>query len=344
MSSEKLKNAVAGAAGTALAKSKEPMTFPQWLQSYKSELQLALPKHLNVDRMARIALTCFRQNPDLEKCDPRSVFAAVMMGAQLGLEPGIMGQAYLVPYKDRRRNTMTCQFIPGWQGLVDLVSRAGRASVWTGAVFHGDNFDFELGDRPFIRHRPEGEDDVNKLIYLYAVGRVNGSEWPVIEVWKPEKVARHRNRFNKVGDGHYSYNNFEMYGRKIPLLQVLKYMPKSVELHTSAQLSHAADRGDQGLDLSQVIEGSWSAPADPADSDAGDGDGAGSGGDSGPKGAPDPQFTKESAVARIREQKDAASVDAVFEIVKKDFAVTNRELPVEIEGARTDRLEALKKL
>jgi hypothetical protein len=51
-----------------------------------------------------------------------------MTAAQLGLEPGINGQGYLIPYKG------TCTFVPGWKGLVDLVARSGRATVWTGVV------------------------------------------------------------------------------------------------------------------------------------------------------------------------------------------------------------------
>jgi hypothetical protein len=114
--------------------------------------------------------------------------------------------------------------------LVDIANRSGRCTVWTGAVFDGDEFDYALGDRPFVMHKPGEEDDPSKLVYVYAVGRVNGSEWPVIEVWSMKKVWRHRDQYNKVGQRHYSFRDKEMYARKVPLLQVLKYMPSSIEL------------------------------------------------------------------------------------------------------------------
>lgn len=239
---------------------KKVENFPAMLTAYKAEIARALPKHLDGDRMARIALTCFRQTPALGKCDPKSVFAAVIMAAQLGLEPGIGGQAYLIPYGGE------CQFVPGWQGLVDLVSRAGRASVWTGAVYEGDEFDYALGDSPFIIHKPAGDEDESKLTHVYAVGRIENAKWPVIEVWPIEKVLRHRDRYNKVGKKHYSYKHLEMYARKVALLQVLKYMPKSVELQTAIALEHAAEQGRQNLDTRDVIEGTW-APV-PKDDDA----------------------------------------------------------------------------
>jgi recombination protein RecT len=208
-----------------------------YFQHHKQQIEMALPKHLNADRMCRLALTAFHQNSALMRCDAKSVFGSVVLAAQLGLEIGVAGQGYLVPYKGR------ATFVPGWQGLVDLVSRSGRATVWTGAVFEGDDFDFALGDRPFVTHKPCGEDDPTAMTHVYGIGRVNGSEWPVIEVWPISRVLKHRDRNNKVGDKHYSFAHWEMYARKVPLLQVLKYMPKSIELTNALAVEYAAEQG-----------------------------------------------------------------------------------------------------
>jgi len=207
------------------------------LEKMKPQIDAALPKHMNADRVSRIAMTVFRSNPDFANCDPVSFIAALMTASQLGLEVGILGQAYLIPYKK------TCTFVPGWQGLVDLVSRAGRATVWTGAVFEGDEFDYALGDRPYVQHRPAGEDDEKKLTHVYAIGRVNGQEWPIIEVWPVNKVRKHLKTYNKVGERHYAFRHFEMYARKVALLQVIKYVPKSIELVSAMTADNEADRG-----------------------------------------------------------------------------------------------------
>lgn len=301
-------NAVKAAAGAA---NQEVKSFPKMLDAYKNHIALALPKHMNADRMARIAMTAFRQNPKLDECAPASVFAAVIVGSQLGLEPGILGQAYLVPYKGE------CQFIPGWQGYADLVARAGRASVWTGAVFQGDAFDYELGDRPFVKHQPSGEDDPAKLTHVYAVGRIKNSEWPVIEVWTRGKVEKHRDRFNKVGGRHYSFQHFEMYGRKVALLQVIKYMPKSIELERAAELDLAAENGAQNLDTKQVLEGTWTAPAP-----------AGAGG-----------FDTPTAVADIKAAATLVALEQVWSEIRGQ--ASDGEIPVDVHGAYTDRKAAL---
>jgi recombination protein RecT len=237
-----------------------PTNFPAMLKAYGTEIARALPKHMNGDRLSRIALTEFRKQPKLAQCDPKSVFAAVIMASQLGLEPGINGQCYLIPYKTE------CQFIPGWKGLVDLVNRTGRSTVWTGAVYDGDEFDWALGDRPFVTHRPCGEDDPKKITHVYAVGRVNGSEYPVIEVWPIRKIWKHRDRYNKVGDRHYSFRHPEMYARKVVLLQVIKYLPSSIEISQATDLEYAAQQGTQHLvNPLDVIEGSYFPVVDDPD-------------------------------------------------------------------------------
>jgi hypothetical protein len=43
-----------------------------------------------------------------------------------------------------------------------------------------------------------------------------------------------------------------MYARKLPLLQVIKYLPKSVELATAATLDYSADAGTQALTIEGV--------------------------------------------------------------------------------------------
>lgn len=319
---------------TATSAAKEPQTFPELLERMKPEIARALPKHLNPDRMARIAMTEFRKAPKLGECNLRTVFGAIITLAQLGLEPGVLGQAYLVPYGKE------CQGIPGWQGLADLVSRAGRASVWTGAVFEGDHFKYAYGDRPFIEHIPdESREDApgpDKLTHCYAVGRIKGADWPIIEVWSRAKVTKHRDRFNKVGARHYSFQHFEMYGRKVALLQVIKYMPKSVEMQTAVDLENAAQTG-QTIDLSEAATGTWVPPVDPSDAPTGNAAETASSNDEGKI----PHYDQASAISAIKGAANLKALTSVYEGIIADFDGTKRPLPIEVEGAFADRKASL---
>lgn len=227
--------------------------FERLLTLWKDEVSRALPVHLskNMDRFLRVALTEFRVNPTLATCDPRSVFAAVLTAAQMGWEiGGPMGLAYLVPYKGE------AQLIPGWKGYVDLVHRSGRGEVWTGAVYDGDDFEYILGARPDLKHVPMGEDDPEKLTHTYSIGWIKDQTHPIVEVWPQVKLLRHRDRYNKVGPKHYSFENWEMYGRKVALLQCVKYLPASVEIGQAMSLDYAHDEGQrQGLTVKNVTDG-----------------------------------------------------------------------------------------
>jgi len=235
---------------------KKPITFQEMLESMRPQIAAALPRFLNPDRMIRIALTSMRLNPKLAECTPDSLLAAIMIASQLGLEPGIRGQAYLVPYFNKASKKMICQLIPGWMGLVGLVHRSGQAQVSAAAVYVGDVFRWQLGSDPKIEHQPSG--DESRLTHTYAVGKIKGLDSPVLEVWPIEKIWKHRDKINKVGDSHYSYAWPDQYAKKIPLLQVLKYLPQSIQLSTALSLDDAAETGGQSFeikDVPNVIEG-----------------------------------------------------------------------------------------
>lgn len=217
-----------------------------FLTQMKPQMELALPKHLNADRMTRLALTVFSTNPNMQNCSMQSIASSIMVAAQLGLEPNVNGQGYLIPYKE------TCTFVPGWKGLVDLVSRSGRGTVYTGVIYADQKYTFIDGARrDLIIHNETELDDEADITHAYAIGWVKDSDIPVIELWSMSRILKHRDKYNKVGRRHYSYDNLEMYARKVPLLQVLKYMPCSIELQNAIQISNTAEQGQS----SSIIDG-----------------------------------------------------------------------------------------
>lgn len=211
-----------------------------YLDHRKDLLGAGLPSHMVVEREIRTATVMLMQSKDLQAASPQSFYLAVSIAVNSGIGLG-NGKGYLIPYKGN------VSYVPGWKGLVDLVSRTGRGSVWTGVVHKGDHFDYRLGDSPFLEHRPGDSEDHKDITHYYAIGRVKGSDWPHIVVWSVAKVIKHLNQYNKVGGKHYAVqndNNMEMYSRKVVLLQVLKYMPTSQDLENAinAELAHEAGK------------------------------------------------------------------------------------------------------
>jgi recombination protein RecT len=300
--------------------------FSAFMDKFKPQMALALPKHLTADRMARLALTAFSSTPKLQECDPMSIAASIMTASTLGLEPGVNGQGYLIPYG------RTCTFVPGWKGLVDIANRSGRSTVWTGAVFEGDHFEYALGDKPFVQHRPGDEDRPDYLTHVYAIGRVNGSDWPVIEVWTVAKIKRHRDQYNKVGAKHYSFRDWEMYARKVPLLQVLKYMPSSIELSNALTVSHAAESG-RGV----TIDGNFVTITDPDPSEERiDGDGVIHGATAKPA-LPDEDLKKRKPTLLKALQGGQSVNDVVAALETKNTLTADQKMEIAgwVEAAKT---------
>lgn len=208
-----------------------------YLDKRKDLLGAGLPSHMTVEREIRTATVMLMNSKDLQAATPDSFYNALSIAVNSGIGLG-NGKGYLVAYKGK------VSYVPGWKGLVDLVSRSGRANVWTGVIHQGDHFKYALGDSPYLEHIPGDNDDHKQITHYYAVGRVKGSDYPIIEVWSVAKVIKHLNKYNKVGTSHYAHkddNNMEMYARKVVLLQVLKYLPQSQDIENAIVANEAAD-------------------------------------------------------------------------------------------------------
>lgn len=207
--------------------------------NFKKQLAIAVPKHLNADRMARIAATEIRKTPELLKTTPESFLGAVMQSAQLGLEPGsALGQAYLVPYGN------TCQLILGYRGMIDLARRSGQVlSLNAYAVREGDEFNYQLGLHPDIHHVPSCEADRVKkpITFVYAVATLRGGGYQFevmsrAEVEAVKAKAKSKNIWN---------NYFEEMAKKTVIRRLFKYLPVSIEALQITNVDAKREAGEE---------------------------------------------------------------------------------------------------
>jgi recombination protein RecT len=222
------------------------------LDKRKDLLGAGIPGHMTVEREIRTATVMLMQSKDLRAATPQSFYVAVSIAINSGIGLG-NGKGYLVAYKGN------VSYVPGWKGLVDLVNRTGRASAWTGVVHKGDVFDYALGDSPFLTHKPGDNEDHADITHYYAIGRVKGAEYPHIVVWSVNKVIKHLTFYNKVGGVHYALkndDNMDAYGRKVVLLQVIKYLPTSVELENAIAAENANASG-KAAKVENTIDGNF---------------------------------------------------------------------------------------
>lgn len=255
-----LKNVATGEAPRS-----RPANFPAMLEAYKGEIARALPKHLNPDTMMRIALTCFRMSPKLAECQPASVFACVIQASQLGLRPGLMGECYLIPYKDQ------CTLQLGYQGLLDLVRRSGLVqSISAHLVHERDEFDVAWGTQPGIVHKPYLDGDAGAVRLVYAVAQLKGGGVHA-ELMTLHDIERIKNRSqNVINAARYGKQtpwdtDWGEMARKTVLRRICKYLPKSTDLATALAIDDSAYRGRQALNVQDAITNTFVPPVLTAD-------------------------------------------------------------------------------
>lgn len=215
------------------------------------EIRRALPKHIDPDRMLRIATTALRTTPDLALCTPASFVGCVMQAAQLGLEPNTpLGHAWLIPRKNKRLEAgqRECTLIIGYQGQIELSRRSDMVGpIYAHVVREGDFFDYGLGTDPYIKHKPS--DDIKReekpITHVYAVARGRDkSDESQFEVLTKAQIEARRQRGAAADEGPW-ITDYEAMCKKTGARALWKWLPKSAEMARAEALDDAADRGAQ---------------------------------------------------------------------------------------------------
>lgn len=238
-------------------KHSENQNFPAMLSRYRNQIEAALPRHIDPDRMMRIAVTCFRTVPKLSTCDPASVFACVIQAAQAGLEPGALGgEAHLIPRWSERESRYTCTLLVGWRGYLKLARQSGQITdVAARVVYAGDAFDLELGTDERLVHRPALGQDRGEPVAVYCVATfANGAKQVEVMTWaEVMTIAENHAPRDRHGNitGPWRDHPGPM-AIKTVVRRAAKLWPQSAEL----QIALAADGRDMGrADADRILTG-----------------------------------------------------------------------------------------
>lgn len=236
----------------ATASKKRPTTIAGLLSddAVKAQMALALPKHMTADRLARIALTEVRKNPNLGDADQASFLGAIMQCAQLGLEPGgALGHCYLLPFENRRKGIVEVQFIVGYRGMIDLARRSGQiVSIESRAVYKADKFSVQLGLESNLTHTPAWDQaDRGPLEFVYSVAKLKdgGVQFEVMHVSEIVKIRNESQGYKtaiKYGKTDSPWiSAFEEMAKKTVVRRLFKYLPVSIELARAVGLDEQVD-------------------------------------------------------------------------------------------------------
>lgn len=208
-----------------VAKAKKHTSIQDYIEVMAPAIKAALPSVMTPERFSRITLSALSATPKLKECTPQSFLGAMMTAAQLGLEPNTpLGQAYLLPYVNRKKGCTECQFQLGYKGLIDLAYRSGEVSIIQAhTVRENDEFTYELGLDPKLHHVPANANRGRAIAY-YAMFKTKDGGYG-FQVMTIDEINSHARTYSKSFSSGPWQTNFDEMAKKTVLKKVLKYAP-----------------------------------------------------------------------------------------------------------------------
>ncbi len=196
-----------------------------------------------VERYAMQTSLLLMGDAKLRNCTQISIIEAVLRVAETGLSLAkTAGEAYLVPFQDRKNNVTVATFMPGYRGLIRLATQAGTLlAIRSGVVYKGDRFTANLGTAQRIDHEPGpayGESD-EQITHVYAVLSYRGGV-DAVEVMTRSQVERIR-RGGNAANGPAWRNHWGEMARKTVIRRAIKSVPSSTDEYAMARLYSAVD-------------------------------------------------------------------------------------------------------
>jgi recombination protein RecT len=233
------------------------------VETYRDEYAALMPSHLNPDQWVRMAVGAIRGDNNLVQAASNDIgvfLRELRTAARLGLEPGTE-QFYLTPRKVK--GTKVIKGIVGYQGIIELIYRAGAASaVIVESVRERDRFQYVPGrdERPVHEIDWFGEDR-GALVGVYAYAVMKDGATSKVVVLNRRQIDAIKAKSDSKNSEYSPWNtNPESMWLKSAVRQLMKWVPTSAEymreqLRAQAEVAaeHAAV-GDAPLPPAPSVE------------------------------------------------------------------------------------------
>lgn len=190
-------------------------------EGFSKSIAAVLPRHMDAERIAKIALVCLNRVPKLAECTKESFARCLMELSAWGLEPDGR-HAHLIPYGKE------CQLVIDYKGLVELVYRSGLVSrIHADVVCENDSFIYEMGE--VKQHSIDFRKDRGPAYAVYVVITMKdgGTKTEVMSKAEIESV-RKRSRAGNAGPWQTDWNEM---AKKTVFRRASKWLSLSAEDH-----------------------------------------------------------------------------------------------------------------
>lgn len=129
------------------------------IEAASDQFSRALGSMIPASYFCRVAVTAVRKSPLLQQCTPQSVLGCLMDMAQLRLTPGVLGEAYMVPFFNGKSNCYEAVLMVGYKGFVKLLRRNAKIkNMRAEVVYEKDEFVIQHGSQRHLIHVPHWRD------------------------------------------------------------------------------------------------------------------------------------------------------------------------------------------
>ena len=189
--------------------------------------QIAPKKGIQSKRIIALAAQVFAASPMLQQCEPKSMIAAVLQAAMMGLNPTPQwGEIYFVPYGGQ------VQMQVGYQGWVKLAYKSAMIKTLRAAcIYEGDKYEVEIASDGKIKHAMgNAYGDPSKVLFAYAIAelRTGGEQFVILNKMMIERL-RMKSPMQKSKVAGAWATDYDKMAMAKAIKQLLKMIPREDE-------------------------------------------------------------------------------------------------------------------
>lgn len=214
-------------------KKNEKMTFSLFLHQTVIQKKIAdVVKGKDGDRFITSIVSAVSINPALAECDNYTIFNAGLLGEALRLSPSPqLGQYYLVPFNDKKRNCKVAQFQLGYKGYIQLAIRSGQykklnvQAVKEGELIKYDPFNEEIEIK--LIENPDEREKAETTGYYAMFEYINGFRKSMY--WSKEKMLAHADKYSQAFSAKGGEVITDKFGKKHTKVSYKDYANKNYD-------------------------------------------------------------------------------------------------------------------
>lgn len=230
------------AVGNSLVKSQQRLGITAFLNqdAVKNQINQVIGGK-DGQRFISAIVSAVTTNQALQECTNQSILSGALLGESLKLSPSPqLGQYYLVPFKDNKKNTTVATFQIGYRGLIQLAIRSGQYKKLNVLVIkEGELVRFDPLTEEIEVNLIEDEEvrENTPTVGYYAMFEyVNGFRKAIY--WSRKKMEKHAEEYSKGYKAKKGYTfwekDFDAMAIKTMLRQLIsKWGIMSIDMQTA---------------------------------------------------------------------------------------------------------------